>query len=1110
MHAIADQTTLHSLILEESLKLREATALIGPEMSLSYAQLAGVQRTMAAEISRAGVTPSDRVAVVLPQGMFAAAALLAIPTCCVGAPFNPEYTTGEYERLFRLMRIKLLVVGPDFGEAARAAAIRGDVPILEIHPASYLNDVSAPPVPRNEDAPAKREDELYAEDLALLLHTSGSTASPKIVPLTHANLIHSARNVAASLNLSPADRCLNMMPQFHIGALVDLLLAPLAAGASVVCANRIDGDVFLEYLDRFQPTWFQAAPAILTEVLRAAERRGVNLQNTSLRLIRSVSAPLPRSLRSLTEERFGVPVIEIYGMTETAGLITSNPLPPRERPPASAGLPAGPEVAVMDSAGNPVGANGSGSARTGDGIGEVLVRGPTVFAGYETAKPEPSSDADANAEGRHSETASSFIGDWFRTGDAGYIDEQGYLYLTGRLKEMINRGGEKIAPAEIDEALQEHPAILEAAAFALPHETLGEEVAAAIVPRAPAKAPTAKELEAFLNGRLSAYKIPRKIFAIIALPRNSGGKLQRHRVAQSCRMDGANRNIGVDAAATAATRSGPPAPAGTTQSSGNQNQRQTTERMLAGLWRQCLGLDDQPIHPDDDFFDLGGDSLSAVSFLKELERRVHRPIPVTVLLDHPTLGELTQYLSEINHAGAAGKVYDAGEGARDQPAPAKRASDGTASSTSSASSSVASVVSSASQTSIQETPAIPEMPPLAPRVLRDLKTYISAWQGQRPAGVDGLLVARNTIGSRPPLFFGFQSSGEFHSLADSLGGDRPLYGMRSLTDIPGKGRANNSRLAALYLEEIQRVSPRGPYFLGGWCEAGKIVFEVACGLRSRGEGVALLALQDSFVARPYDAPVALFYSSPGNFFHQPAASVRRYYTGPCEIHPWPGEHLCYYRGEGLRAFATTLSAVLDRAERGAIQSSQDDSVPENDETKRVPVAACRAKLRARFPLFAEWSEELTICVRVTNQSESGWEPTAESNITLCSRWLNVAQSQVGRVDGFTAIDRVIRAGESVDIPLTIRVTERHRLFTARILDVDLVEQGARWFQDAGSSPLRFTVVSFRGARIVSRLLPLHRIFNLHRLFSTLGVHNFIKALLRRALLRRARKNDNTP
>ena len=343
---------------------------------------------------------------------------------------------------------------------ARAAAAAAEIPVISLVPTP-----GAPAgtftlrLPDKLNVGATDTGVARAEDVALVLHTSGTTSRPKIVPLRHVNVTASAHHICHCLSLGHDDVCLNIMPLFHIHGLVGAVLSSLAAGGTVVCTPGFNAFRFFPWFAEARPTWYSAVPTMHQMLLPIAARQRETIASGRLRFIRSSSAPLlPQTMLDL-ETAFGVPVVESYGITEAAHQMASNPLPPRERYPGTVGLAAGPDMAIMGE---------DGRILAPGECGEVVIRGRNVTAGYE-------SNPSANA--------SAFIDGWFRTGDQGTFDEHGYLRLTGRFKEIINRGGEKVSPIEVDSILMEHPSVAQCLTFALPHPKLGEEVAAAIVLR---------------------------------------------------------------------------------------------------------------------------------------------------------------------------------------------------------------------------------------------------------------------------------------------------------------------------------------------------------------------------------------------------------------------------------------------------------------------------------------------------------------------------------------------------------------------------------------------------------------------------------------------------
>ncbi|MDP2139739.1 MAG: AMP-binding protein [Gammaproteobacteria bacterium] len=581
-----------------------AHAKIAPEMialqalhrtPLSYAALVTHINTVVQTLNNAGIGRSDRVAIVMPNSPELASACLSVIAGASAAPLNPDYKQPEYAQIFQRLRPRALILPAATDHPARAAAQSAGIAVLELV-SSASAEAGLFTLQAQKSAGKECQSGMnQPEDEALVLQTSGTTSQPKVVPLTQRNLAASARNLIASLELTSADRVLHFLPMFHIGGIVDVLGAPLMAGGTVFCAPSFSAPDFYRDLVTFKPTWTQGVPVMLEEMLSAAADNKAAVAGHCLRLVRSVSAPLPAARMQAFEAAFSVPVIEIYGMTEAAGVITSNPLPPCARKPGSVGVPAGPQVKIVDT---------EGVEAAAGAIGEVLVAGDNVIAAYEDA-PE--------------DNLRVFCDGWLRTGDLGRFDADHYLYLTGRVKDMINRGGEKVTPQEVDEILLQHPQIADAATFAVPHPTLGEDVAALVVLKEGAQL-SAQDLSASLRSQLAFFKVPRTIHFAEKVPRGANGKLQRARLTE---MYG-------DLAQAQGERPAfrPPASAVT--------------RLLAGMWSDILKCDD--IGLDDDFFDVGGDSLKAASFINALQQKWGETIYVSSVFDAPTLAKYEHYL----------------------------------------------------------------------------------------------------------------------------------------------------------------------------------------------------------------------------------------------------------------------------------------------------------------------------------------------------------------------------------------------------------------------------------------------------------------------------------
>jgi acyl-CoA synthetase (AMP-forming)/AMP-acid ligase II len=477
------------------------TAIILPEQNvrISYGELREQVRDVAEALAAFGVTRGDRVGMALPNGLPTIVCFLAASMAGTAAPLNPGYKEDEFRFYLEDTNAKVLLLPPDGAEEARRAA--GQVPILTVN-MDTAGRVTLTGVSGRRPVPT-----VNIDDVALILHTSGSTGRPKRVPLTHANLSISAQNVARSYQLSASDVSLCVMPLFHVHGLVASTLATLATGGTVVVPSKFSPLSFWRVAGDVGATWYSAVPTIhqlLLARVKPGDARPAGAEK--LRFVRSCSASLPPQTMHDLESAFGAPVLEAYGMTEAAHQMASNPLPPSRRQPGSVGPGTGVRISIRDDQGRELPAGERG---------EVCISGPNVITGYEN-NPE------ANATG--------FFGEWFRTGDQGVLDAEGYLTLVGRLKELINRGGEKISPREIDEVLLTHPQIAEAVCFGVPHPTWGEEVAAAVVLREPV--PEA-DLQAFCKERLADYKRPKQIHITETIPRTATGKIQRRVVAQA-------------------------------------------------------------------------------------------------------------------------------------------------------------------------------------------------------------------------------------------------------------------------------------------------------------------------------------------------------------------------------------------------------------------------------------------------------------------------------------------------------------------------------------------------------------------------------------------------
>jgi acyl-CoA synthetase (AMP-forming)/AMP-acid ligase II/thioesterase domain-containing protein len=529
-------------------------------------------------------------------------ALLAVSAGATVAPLNPAYRTSEFEFYLADLDAKALIVELGSESPAIGVAQRRRIPIFEL---SRGLEEEAGKFALTGARPLRPALGFYAQadDIALVLHTSGTTSRPKLVPLTHRNICISAWNIQNTLRLIPSDRCLNVMPLFHIHGLIGAVLSSLTSGASVVCTPGPKIPTFFKWMDEFKPTWYTAAPTIHHAILSAAAGHREIIARSPMRFIRSCSSPLPPQTMLELERTFNAPVIESYGMTEASHQITSNPLPPHRRKVGSVGLPAGSEVAILSESGRLL--------KTCE-IGEIAIRGATVTLGYEN---------DSNVNGK------TFTSGWLRTGDQGYLDSEGYLFITSRLKEIINRGAEKISPREVDEALLGHPGVAQAVTFAVPHATLGEEVAAAVVLHKGSVA-TEKEIREFAVTRLADFKVPRKVLILDELPQSATGKAHRIGLAEKLGLTLPSKDVPEQKKVFIAPRD-------------------VLEAQLVKVWEKVLNL--MPISVADNFFDLGGNSLSAAYMFHMIAKITNNNLPLATLFQAPTIEQLAAIL---RHDGA--------------------------------------------------------------------------------------------------------------------------------------------------------------------------------------------------------------------------------------------------------------------------------------------------------------------------------------------------------------------------------------------------------------------------------------------------------------------------
>jgi len=548
------------------------------------------------QLRLAGFGREARIGVLLPEAPQAAVAIIAIACSAVAVPLDPRLGPAELDQFLQQLPLDALLIGSDGDQQGRAAAERHGLMLISAEAAEdgspalrLAMPVAAQPAP----------DELPEPDApAFILRSSGTTALPKLIPFTHRNMLTAARKWQRWFGLDADDRCLCVSAPYYSHGLKVTILTPLLTGGSVAFPLSPAVVDLHEWFASLRPSWYSAGPALHLAILEAARAHPEGLSTQRLRFASSGGAPLGQEIIDSFDRTLGFPLLEHYGSSEAAQIAANTP---DARKAGTVGRPWPETLSIVGEDGQPV-APGE--------RGEIRVRGATVMPGYlgdEALNREVLRDG------------------WFHTGDIGSLDEEGFLHLHGRLREVINRGGEKVSLSEVDAALLRHPAVAEAAAFGVPHQRLGQDVAAAVVLR-PGMAVTGAELQRFLRDELVYFKVPRRVQIIEALPRGLTGKVLRHRLADAY-VQQRNERARLSTGAVAASQ---------------------LEQDVLAIWRRLLKT--EAVGPEDNFLDSGGDSLLATEMLTELEQMLGRVIPESLLIEAETARELAARLENLaNH-----------------------------------------------------------------------------------------------------------------------------------------------------------------------------------------------------------------------------------------------------------------------------------------------------------------------------------------------------------------------------------------------------------------------------------------------------------------------------
>ncbi|MBU2937764.1 MULTISPECIES: AMP-binding protein [Pacificibacter] len=888
------------------------TALSGPDASLSFDALSRVKAQVQSDLVERFARPPKRILGCLEDSVGSIIAMLACPEICDYMPINPKLTDHEILNLAKNGQADSVILASDKFDHFAPQLQRIGLDVLRWEPCfnAALTSAEAETLkPRSilqPNAPGR-----------LILHTSGTTGAPKRVPIRVSSMMHSAKQIATFHELQADDIALNTLPTFHIGAVVDVLLAPFEKKGSVFLTTDRTAAGLHKTICDIRPTWVQLVPTILLHLIETLPPDMLRDIGTSLRFVRNISAPVPPSLKTRAEELLGCPIIEMYGMTEAAGQIATNGRSAQDRRQGTVGRLFSTPVKLLDATGSEVSYGRSG---------EICISGPTVFEGYEGV---PRSEV--------------FFDTWFRTGDMGVFDDDGFLSINGRLKEMINIGGEKVAPLEIETAALTHPNVTEAAAYALTHPSLGEVSGLTVAVRHPIEL---SDLQTLLASELADFKLPRKILQVKELPRLPNAKVDRLRIAREAQ----NESVRTD--------------------EGSESQS-PQDRKLAALWAQHLNS--RMPNSEDDFFNMGGDSLSAITFLLELSKILGRDITPNQLFETPTFGALCLAVSNPNAGTAVTR----------------------------------------------------------PRAVKFVAEQMSGWPGQIVLK-DGLFRGIGTVQNGTNLFWSCQSSDELDHVRESFGAKRPLYVVRSLFRMTGKSRFTRKKrsendfhaLASQLVNEIQLIQPQGPIALGGFCGGAQVMQHVARALQLAGRDIKLFISLDFWPTEPLRFPVVHGMSQSQR--HSARATLRdiespRNALHPmgCEIHHIETSHT--WDIDKFRAQSKRICQHLDSTEACLTRPDLSSGTWGFEDRARGVKAKFQSVELPRFPIAGT---RVPFKVRVQNTSDKIWDRYDLSGLCVEIALFNLDGCIRDAIAGFSKLDVDVAPGDSCVIEGTLRLPNK--------------------------------------------------------------------------------------
>lgn len=591
---ILDPTRIMSIIETIADARPDAPAIIDANgQILNYAQLNRYVFEFTEFLKSRGIKKDQRIAVVCPQCITMTMTCLSVSNVASFVPLSPNNSEQQYRYYFEILKTDSLIIPYDYNVQIQRIAEEMKMNIFYLYEQTRNLELicrisGGEPVIENSNNGYANE-----EDTAMVLFTSGTTSVPKIVPLSHKNSYYSALKTLKVMNLNSEDRMMITFPIYR-GITIHDILSILYAGGCAIISSEFEPGRFFDLLNKTSPTWFVGSPVLFHALTEYAEDHGLNINCESLRGIRSSGAPLSKELTAMLKNMFKVPVYIAYGTTETNNIANTKNSPQGYKA-KSVGVPKDIEVRIADEQGNLLGNNNPG---------EIVVRGPQVLKSYDN-------DALVNE--------ASYFGDWFRTGDAGYLDDDGYLFITGRFKEIINRGGEKISPYEIEDAVAQHPDVLQVAVFPVPDKKGNEDIGAAVVLRPGAKL-YLKDLRRFLTGKVEVFKMPSFIYVLNKIPVGDAGKVQRKMLFEQISSQGAK-----------------PQP----EAGENEEMimpRNETEAELYNIFKKILPL--KQVSINDNFFELGGNSLKAALLYNHIKNYFGIQIPLKRVFQHSSIADL--------------------------------------------------------------------------------------------------------------------------------------------------------------------------------------------------------------------------------------------------------------------------------------------------------------------------------------------------------------------------------------------------------------------------------------------------------------------------------------